>query len=163
VAGIAHIDVARVDTDPQVEPQAMLALDRLAERGYPRAHVDGGADGTQAIVLMGDRDAEDRHHRVADELLDRAAVVLDRAASSREVAVEHAPQRLGVERLGELRRLDEVGEEDGDLLEALLGTTGAASGASSAGSWRRIACSSSRSRALGSSPSSSTSVWRACW
>ena len=40
--------------------------------------------------------------------------------AAREVAVEHAPQRLRVERLRELGRLDEVGEEDRDRLAPLL-------------------------------------------
>ena len=69
---------------------------------------------------MRDGHAEDGHDRVADELLDRAAVALDGAAGGGEVAVEHAPQRLGVERLRELGRLDEVGEKDRDRLAPLL-------------------------------------------
>ena len=140
----------------------MLALERLAQSGDGRARVDGGTDGAQGVVLVRHRHAEDGHDRVADELLDRAAVALDRPAGGGEVAVQHAPQRLGVERLGELRRLDEVGEEDGDRLAPLLERRPERRAApSSAASWRRIACSSSRSCAPGSSPSSSSSVRRA--
>ena len=69
---------------------------------------------------MGDRHAEDGHDRVSDELLDRASVVLDRPAGVGEVAVQDAAQHLGVECLGQLGRLDQVAEEDGDRLAPLL-------------------------------------------
>ena len=36
-------------------------------------------DRALGVVLVGDRRAPDRHDRVADELLDRAAVALDRS------------------------------------------------------------------------------------
>ena len=120
VPGIADVHVARVDSDAQLEPEAVLALDRFAEGGHGCAGVDGGPDGAQRVVLVRDRYAEDGHHRVADELLDRAAVTLDRPPGGGEVAVEHAPQRLRVERLRELGRLDEVGEEDRDRLTPFL-------------------------------------------
>jgi hypothetical protein len=58
------------------------------------------------------RHAEHRHHRVADELLDRAAVPLERRLHSVEVARHHLPERLGIESLAELRRADDVGEDD---------------------------------------------------
>jgi hypothetical protein len=35
------------------------------------------SDGTLSVVLVCDRRSEDGHHRVTDELLDRAAVALD--------------------------------------------------------------------------------------
>jgi hypothetical protein len=40
----------------------------------------GRADGTESIVLLNARQAEDRHDRVADVLLDRAAVPLENHA-----------------------------------------------------------------------------------
>ena len=59
----------------------------------------GGADGAEGVVLVGDRDAEDRHHGVADELLHGAAVALDRRGHRREVPEHHAadapPGRAG--------------------------------------------------------------------
>ena len=120
VTRVADVDVAGVDPDAQVEPETVLALDGLAQSGHGCAGVGGGTDGAQGIVLVRDGYAEDGHDRVADELLDRAAVALDRPAGGGEVAVEHAPQRLGVERLRELGRLDEVGEEDRDRLAPFL-------------------------------------------
>ena len=41
--------------------------------------LERGADGALGVVLVRDRRAPDRHDRVADELLDGAAVPLDRS------------------------------------------------------------------------------------
>ena len=51
--------------------------DLVAERGDGRDEVERGADGALGVVLGRGRRAPDGHHRVADELLDRAAVELD--------------------------------------------------------------------------------------
>ena len=69
-------------------------------------------DGQLGIVLARDRRSPDRHHRVADELLDRAAVALDDLAAQVEVARQQLPRVLGVTALGQGRESDEVGEED---------------------------------------------------
>ena len=69
-----------------------------AELGERVAHLDRRAHRPQRVVLVHDRDAEDGHHRVADELLDRAAVALDDRPHPLEVAGEQRPQRLRVER-----------------------------------------------------------------
>ena len=42
--------------------------------------LDRRADGTQRIVLVDERDPERGHHRIADELLDRAAVAFEHLA-----------------------------------------------------------------------------------
>ena len=63
-----------------------------------------GADGALGVVLVRDRRAPDGHDRVADELLDRAAVALDDLARQVEVArtasrarpPRRAPRRSGV-------------------------------------------------------------------
>ena len=56
----------------------------------------------------------DRHHGVADELLDRAAFGLDLLAHRREVARHHLAEVFGVEPFAELRRTGDVGEQDRD-------------------------------------------------
>ena len=63
----ADDDLARVDADPRLEPV----------RRNRRAHLGRGANCTQCVVLVGHRNPEDGHHRVADELLDDPAVPLD--------------------------------------------------------------------------------------
>ena len=60
------------------------------------------------------RHAEDGDHGVADELLDRAAVRLDRRASDGVVAVQEGVDELGVVAFRERRETDEVAEEGGD-------------------------------------------------
>ena len=69
-----------------------------------RPDLDRRSDGPQGVVLVHDGDTEGGHDRVADELLDDAAVRLDDRADHREVACHHRPDRLGVERLAELGR-----------------------------------------------------------
>ena len=63
--------------------------------------------------------APHRHDRVADELLDRAAVAADDLADGLEVAGLELADLLGVAALGERGEPDEVGEQDAD--EAALG------------------------------------------
>ena len=75
-----------------------------------------GAHSTLWIVLVGHRRAEERHHRVADELLDRAAVPLELLPHTRVVRPEDRLDVLGVESLGTRREADEVAEEDRDDL-----------------------------------------------
>ena len=85
----ADDDLAGVDADPSLEPV-------LRDRG---AHLRGGPNRAQGVVLVRDRDPEHGHHRVADELLDRAAVALDDRAEILEVAAHAGAQRLRIGRL----------------------------------------------------------------
>ena len=79
--------LAGVDADPRLD----------AELRQRVAHLDGGPHGAERVVLVHLRHAEDRHHGVADELLDGAAVPLDDRLHLVEVAREDRAQRLGVE------------------------------------------------------------------
>ena len=82
------------------------------------------SDGPLGIVLVRGRRAEQRHHRVADELLDRPAASLELGAQARVVRLEHGAHVLGVELLGPRGEADEVGEEDGHDLALLAGRLG---------------------------------------
>jgi hypothetical protein len=62
-----------------------------AERGNRIADLDRRTAGAKRIVLVQDRYPEDGHHRVADELLHRAAVALDDRADRVEVPREQRP------------------------------------------------------------------------
>ena len=57
-------------------------LDPGAERADGVDELERGPDGALGIVLVCGRGAPDGHHRVADELLDRAAVAADHVAST---------------------------------------------------------------------------------
>ena len=63
---------------------------------------------------MGERRAEDAHHRVADELLDDASERLDLAAHAVVVGRQDCTNVLGIEPFGSGREPDEVDEDDGD-------------------------------------------------
>jgi hypothetical protein len=60
---------------------------------------------------VSDRRAEDRHDRIADELLERAPVTLDRGAHPRQVRPHRGAELLRVATVAEPGRIDEVGEE----------------------------------------------------
>ena len=77
-------------------------------------HPQPGADGALGVVAVGERRAEDRHHRVADELLEPPAVRLDLLAGSRVEAREGLADVLRVGLLGRRREALQVDEEDGD-------------------------------------------------
>ena len=62
------------------------------------------------------RQPEDRHHCVADELLDRSAVALDGDAHLVIPAAHQLAQQLWIDPLAERSRVGQVAEEDADGL-----------------------------------------------
>ena len=110
-AGVAGDDLAGVDADPhlQVEPE------RCSSSSFSRSSrsciVGGAAHGPEGVVLVHCGHAEDGHDLVADELLDRAAVRLDRGLHLLEVPRHHLPQRLRVDPLGQPGRVHHVAEQ----------------------------------------------------
>ena len=83
--GAGH-HLAGVDAHPQLEPRAVGAFELLVQLCEAVAELRRGAHRAQRVVLVHGRDAEDGHHRVADELLDGAAVPLDDRLRRLEVA-----------------------------------------------------------------------------
>ena len=98
----ARDDLAGVDADAH----------REAERRDGIAHLDCRPDRAKRVVLVDLREAEDRHRRISDELLDRAAVSLKDRAKLRVIARHELAQRLRIGALAERRRSDEVAEHD---------------------------------------------------
>ena len=80
----------------------MPTASTIAERGAHRP---------LRVVLVRERDAERRHHGVAGELLDDAAVRRDAVRDLVEEARQARADDLGVGARDELRRADEVDEE----------------------------------------------------
>ena len=111
--------LAGVDAGAGGDPDAVLAAELVVEPVERVADLGRRANGAERIVLVHDRHAEDGHDRVADELLDGAAVPLEHALHGVEVPPHHAAQELGVEPLAERGRLGDVCEEDGDDLPRL--------------------------------------------
>ena len=83
------------------------------EVGDRRDEVEGHADGPLGVVLGGGGRSPDRHHRVADELLDGAAVARDQRPRELEVARQELADVLGVAAFGKSGEADEIGEEHG--------------------------------------------------
>ena len=83
--------------------------------GVERAHrldqVEGGPHGALGVVLPRDRRPPDRHDRIADELLDGAAVALDDLARPIEVARQQVAHGLRVAVRGERGEPDQVREQ----------------------------------------------------
>ena len=74
------------------------------------------------VVFVGDRRPPDGHHRVADELLDDAAMTVDDLSGDREIATQEVADILGVQLFGHRREADEVDEEHRDETQ-LVGRT----------------------------------------
>ena len=92
-----------VQTDAHVEVgllRAELALERLQRVG----HVQRAGDGAPGVVGLVERCTPHRHDAVADELVERAAMVEDHVDLQREIAVE--------ERDDLLRRMADQAQED---------------------------------------------------
>ena len=87
----------------------------LAERVDRADQVEGGAHRPLGVVLLGDGRAPHRHHRVADELLDGAAVAVDQRPADARSSARGARGRPPASRASDMRREpDEVGEEHRD-------------------------------------------------
>ena len=108
----ARDDLARVDADAHGELDAELVTQLVIQRAQPLAKLNARTSGSEGVVLVDGRHAKDRHHRVADVLLDAAAVPLEHLSGNGEVALHHLAQRLGVEPLAKRRRARDVGEDD---------------------------------------------------
>ena len=109
-------DLAGVDTDPHSKPRAEVAFQLFVQAGDSEPKICCGSHAPKRIVLVNHRNAEDGHHRVADELLDNAAVALHGFARHIEVARQHVPKTLGIQPLAERRRSADVAEEHRDRL-----------------------------------------------
>jgi hypothetical protein len=78
-----------------------------------------------ALVLVGDRRAEEGHDAVARELIDRALVAMHGAGEELEAAVHDRVDDLGIEALRQRAEPHDIGEEHRDLLAlALEGSLG---------------------------------------
>jgi hypothetical protein len=100
------------DVDLQVSAGSKLLTDRQR-----------GPDGALGVVLMRDGRAEDRHHRVAHELRDGAAVPLEDRAQLGVVRLQEPLHVLGIHSLGARREPYEVGEQHRDDLALLAERT----------------------------------------
>ena len=108
---VARRDLARDHAGARPQPGR---ADFLAEHADLVHQLQSRTYRPLRVVLARHRRAPDRHHRVADELLDGAAVTLDDRACGLEVAPQELANVLGVAGLGEARVADHVDEQDRD-------------------------------------------------
>ena len=104
----------RVHSDPERQPCPVLALELVVEVAGSLAQRGCGTHGAKGVVFVQHRHAEDGHDRVADELLDHAAVLLDRAPGRVVVPGQHPAEHLRIEPFTHRGRVGQVAEEDGD-------------------------------------------------
>jgi hypothetical protein len=105
--------LAGVDAHLHREPDAVVPLQLRGERSRGLAELEPGAHGPEGVVLVHVGQTEDADGGIADVLLHRAAVPLQRLPADRRIPVEHAVHRLRIQPFGERGRVDEVGEDDG--------------------------------------------------
>ena len=98
-------------TSPELTPirRGKLAAEELVQ---PSLHRQRGVERTLGVVLLRRRRPEDGHHRVAGELLDRAARELDLLLHRCVEALQPRTHALRVLTVGERGRAREVGEEN---------------------------------------------------
>jgi hypothetical protein len=108
--------LAGIDAGADVQVEPLVRLVQLANRVADRQRRPHGALG---IVLVRDGRPEQRHHRVAAELLERSSEPLELRTHARVIRGDHRLHVLGIEPLGAGGRADQVGEDDGDELPLL--------------------------------------------
>ena len=88
------------------------------ERLEPALHLDRHAEALGRVLLDAARVrvAEEHDDRIADELVDRAAVAVRDRRHLGQVLVEQGSQVLRLQPLGGAGEVLDVGEEDGELL-----------------------------------------------
>ena len=139
-------DLAGLDPDPHAEDDSGRR-ELGVQRPERSTELVPGTNGAQRIVLVEDRDPEDRHDRVTDELLDGPAVPLDDRTGRLEVAAHDPPDGLRVEPLAERGRASHVGEQDRHDLADLAPRRGAGQGGSAFGAEPgslRVGCAAAR-------------------
>ena len=111
----ATLTASPVASVPAV-PHNLAGIDADAawstQLGERVAHLRRRPHGSQRVVLVHQGNAEDGHHRVADELLHRSPVRLHDRFHTLEVARQLGAQRLRISRLAERSRTCDIAEDD---------------------------------------------------
>ena len=116
----AHHHGARVDAHPHAEVDLVHTFDVGGERDEVLLDRQRRPERARRVVFMGDGGAEERHHAIAEELVDGALVAMDRGEDDFEGAVHDAVDVLGIEPLRHRGEARDVGEHHGDGLALAL-------------------------------------------
>jgi hypothetical protein len=112
-------DLAGVHADSDLDRYTSVPLELLVEGHKTLAHVRRRPGGAKSVVFVKLWDAEHGHHGVADVLLDRAPMALDRETHRLEVAGLHIAERLRVQAFAESCGTRDVAEDHADDLADL--------------------------------------------
>lgn len=104
-------DFARVNANPDRQLDGAPCSDFRRQIGDPIDDLGRRADSSRGVVLSHSRNAEHGYNRVADVLLDSATPGLDDRRDEREVRLQEGSHLLGIQAVGELRRVHEVDEQ----------------------------------------------------
>ena len=121
VDAAAEQHAAGVDAHAHAEARMAMTLQHLlAERAALGQQCQPAAHGAHGVVLARLVGAEDGEQVVARVLQYLAAVRVDDGGAARECAIHHRMNVLGIQMLAELRRANDVEEQDRHQLEALF-------------------------------------------
>jgi hypothetical protein len=104
-------DFTGVDTPPQ---QQAFSKERVSGDGL--AQCQGGSQRALRVIAVRAWQAEDRHHRVADKLLEGASSIGNDALGVGVVAAHQGAHIFGVQALAQCGRAGHVGKQDGHEL-----------------------------------------------
>ena len=113
VGRVAGYHLPGVDSGSEADGYATFCVELDIQKPQALADLGGRPHRAKRVILVQLRNAEDRHYRIADELLDRPAVALDDRAHLGEVAAHQRAHRLWVELLTQTRGARHIGEQDG--------------------------------------------------
>ncbi len=100
---------------PSPKAGSSSSAQRVVDLVLKSVHAGGRHDGAIGVVVTRHRGAEDRHHRVADELHDRSPFPNNGAIHRGAVGVELAGQLTGVGVLGDRGVRADVAHDDGHV------------------------------------------------
>jgi len=108
-------DGTGVNAHADAELESVLTSHRLTEWLELLLDRQGSSERTTRVILQPCHDAEESHDPVAEELVDRAVVGVDRVLDDLEGRVHDRADRLRVQTLGHRRKARDVHEENADL------------------------------------------------
>ena len=111
---VAGHDLAGVHARPVLQADAVPLEDHLVDVDEAFLHLERGPDGADGVVLVQAGEPEHGHDRVADVLLDPAAVPFEDQPHLVEIQVQDLAEVLAVQALAERGGALQVREHDGD-------------------------------------------------
>jgi hypothetical protein len=109
-----------IDADPDPEVDTVTLLHVIAKRLQAGPDAQRRAQRAMRVVLVGDRGAEERHHAVAEKLVDGPLVRMDGGEDDLEASIHDFVDGLGIESGRQRGEAGDIREQHGDLLALAL-------------------------------------------